>query len=1343
MTNHWNDIDNASAILVMGANPAENHPACMAHINAARFGSKHAKLIVVDPRKTRTAQQADTYIRIRPGTDIAFFNGVMKWVFDNIATYNATAWANMQTYHNTSTDVMGASSTLKNAGVGEFARTLALDTTGAGTEWTKAQWAAAYYDSETTRTPFAHGWPKYTDARVVVDAPKKDYRRGTLHINSVSVANVPYMADSFTDSDTVFDSLKTHVAYYSDAVVTDICGCTATDIETVGKFVIDNSRFNSTVDFGLPMSKPSDPDYKAMTWLYAMGQTQSTVGSQKIRGGAILQTVMGNMGRAGGGVNALRGIHNVQGSTDMGLLFDSIPAYSGNPGQDDTFAGYQNQLFGNRVAGPGKDWTVDPYGTATASLGLQQQGFKYMTQKFFADGAAGSQSAALTIDVAVAPAAVFTMGDTIAGTVYNGFAGMQIANRAPDAVSTDAYLVSVAGFKPTKAAVDLDPTLVANAASWDTLVFRTSNPGVFSKYTYVGKSDAQATFYANTTGKQPESGAFANDADTYYAFINDTDGALYKLSSTDGLTWTWIGRVNSAGTDPQLTEPRVIRDGLGGFWVWGIEVIGTRTGKIIYSHLEKESDTVWSFVKSDGTAGYDYVTIDGAIGTTDGNPFVVYSSGQYQLYWTRGGDVYMSQGTKKSSFGTLAVPCAKLIHDSSAVGTGGYENGIIAGGSSICYTKYANFSPSQPYYFPFNDVKSIQKPWVNKTDALFSLWPKNNGYDHVTSFRKMKTGSVKACYVLGQNPAVTEPNQSEVRLGLKNLDLLVVQDIFETETAACDRKGTGVTYLLPSCSHVEEAGSVTNSGRWLQWREKATEPKGSSKADLELILRLTKQLDSAHAFDHISDVWTKIGFTPAVSRWASLFGRYASNGSAWDGTSSIEGIFGSRPSGASGNATLTGTEYVADVIFEEMCKPNPAAAPLNDGATMWIYCRAYNTARASERPAGAIMGQTDFSVTLSGTATVNLGNADVPAIYTVSNAAGTVFYAPGDYVLTTGAGVLPSTIARSATSAIPDNSTVLVTYPLKVAWPEANRAKARDNINKGPANTYTRWGWAWLYNRRVFYNNFEVPCDEADAFVAPGFLARLFTISTNTMADFTAGLSYRYYSSLADKASVNNGVGQRHYLTGRFPGHVEPTETPRDGTNLAVGTDLVSTWGRNLWLDGNGKSHPCYPTLAADGQTPDTLGGVPHGTAHDYPLVLTTIRCVEHFQGGPITRNNTWNVEAEPVPWIEINSDDALKYSIVDGQWVNITTARSNSTTDQMAETPDNHLVWARGFKARVGVGLQSNQRVAPGVVAIPWHWGDKGLSTGSRANDLCIDASDANTKIPEYKACLCKIVGM
>ena len=61
-----------------------------------------------------------------------------------------------------------------------------------------------------------------------------------------------------------------------------------------------------------------------------------------------------------------------------------------------------------------------------------------------------------------------------------------------------------------------------------------------------------------------------------------------------------------------------------------------------------------------------------------------------------------------------------------------------------------------------------------------------------------------------------------------------------------------------------------------------------------------------------------------------------------------------------------------------------------------------------------------------------------------------------------------------------------------------------------------------------------------------------------------------------------------------------------------------------------------------------------------YPLVLTTIRCVEHFQGGPITRNNSWNVELEPEPWIELNSADALQYGIKDGDMVTHRHARGS-----------------------------------------------------------------------------------
>ena len=84
MTNHWIDLKNADCILVIGGNPAENHPASMGWINRAR-GTRGAKLLVADPRFTRTAAVADLYVSLRPGTDTAFLGGMINYVLQNLS----------------------------------------------------------------------------------------------------------------------------------------------------------------------------------------------------------------------------------------------------------------------------------------------------------------------------------------------------------------------------------------------------------------------------------------------------------------------------------------------------------------------------------------------------------------------------------------------------------------------------------------------------------------------------------------------------------------------------------------------------------------------------------------------------------------------------------------------------------------------------------------------------------------------------------------------------------------------------------------------------------------------------------------------------------------------------------------------------------------------------------------------------------------------------------------------------------------------------------------------------------------------------------------------------------
>ena len=80
MTNHWIDVKNADVILIMGANPAENHPVAFRWILRARDNG--GKIICVDPRFTRSASKADIYAPLRPGTDIAFLGGMIRHILE-------------------------------------------------------------------------------------------------------------------------------------------------------------------------------------------------------------------------------------------------------------------------------------------------------------------------------------------------------------------------------------------------------------------------------------------------------------------------------------------------------------------------------------------------------------------------------------------------------------------------------------------------------------------------------------------------------------------------------------------------------------------------------------------------------------------------------------------------------------------------------------------------------------------------------------------------------------------------------------------------------------------------------------------------------------------------------------------------------------------------------------------------------------------------------------------------------------------------------------------------------------------------------------------------------------
>jgi len=258
MTNHWIDIKNSDCILIMGSNPAENHPISFKYVLEAKQNG--AKVVNVDPRFTRTSSQSDIYARLRSGTDIAFLGGMIKYILDH-HLYNAEYVAN---YTNAPFLVSDSF---------DFENGLFSGFDPSSEKYDKSAWS------------------------FVMD------KNG-----------VPAMDPSLKHKRSVFQLLKNHYQRYDINRVSEITGATPAELLEV------YTTFAATGARG-----------KAGTVMYAMGWTQHTVGVQNIRSMSIIQLLLGNMGMAGGGINALRGEANVQGSTDQGLLFHILPGYLKTP----------------------------------------------------------------------------------------------------------------------------------------------------------------------------------------------------------------------------------------------------------------------------------------------------------------------------------------------------------------------------------------------------------------------------------------------------------------------------------------------------------------------------------------------------------------------------------------------------------------------------------------------------------------------------------------------------------------------------------------------------------------------------------------------------------------------------------------------------------------------------------------------------------------------------------------------------------------------------------------------------------------------------------------------------
>ncbi len=270
---------------------AECHPVGFQWVMEAK--ARGATIIHIDPRFTRTSALADLYLPVRAGSDIAFLGGIINHILTNEKYFReyVVSYTNAATI--VSEDFQDADQ-LGGLFSGFDPKTGTYDTTSWAYEGMETA-AAAGSRVVAGRQPQANAG----------EAGDEFGGRGAALPHS-EVRRDETLQDPFC----VFQILKRHYARYTPEMVERICGVPPEQFAKVCEAVTANSGRERTT-----------------AWVYSVGWTQHSVGVQYIRGAAIIQLLLGNIGRPGGGILALRGHASIQGSTDIPTLFDLLPAY--------------------------------------------------------------------------------------------------------------------------------------------------------------------------------------------------------------------------------------------------------------------------------------------------------------------------------------------------------------------------------------------------------------------------------------------------------------------------------------------------------------------------------------------------------------------------------------------------------------------------------------------------------------------------------------------------------------------------------------------------------------------------------------------------------------------------------------------------------------------------------------------------------------------------------------------------------------------------------------------------------------------------------------------------------
>ena len=307
-TTYQQDLANSDCILFMGSNMAEAHPVGFRWPMKAK--ERGAKLIHVDPRFTRMSAMCDVFVGMRAGSDVAFLGGLVnyvishdRWFKEYVLNYTNAATIIEDGYQGTE-DLDGLFSGFQTDGeTGKYDAEVGhwgYEGSASEHERSGGNKSAGGKDASGVHGPgvmggaTAHSAPR---SSLTTDRPKRDL--------------------TLQHPRCVFQILKRHFARYTPEVVSQVCGCSPAEFLRVAELLCDNSGRERTSAI-----------------VYALGWTQHTTGVQMIRTAGILQLLLGNMGRPGGGIMAMRGHSTIQGSTDLATLYDLLPGYLPQPVTD-------------------------------------------------------------------------------------------------------------------------------------------------------------------------------------------------------------------------------------------------------------------------------------------------------------------------------------------------------------------------------------------------------------------------------------------------------------------------------------------------------------------------------------------------------------------------------------------------------------------------------------------------------------------------------------------------------------------------------------------------------------------------------------------------------------------------------------------------------------------------------------------------------------------------------------------------------------------------------------------------------------------------------------------------